>query len=305
MKNLVTIGCLLFVASFSVAQEPLSISGALEKALKNNYQIQIVAANYEASQLQNSWGQAGAIPTFSLNIGNTALLQDNTNNPATFFPGVLFNDNLQTSLNMSWTIFSGFGIRINKERFEQLEAQTKGNAIIVIESTIYDVILAYYTAVVQKRKLAVIEDLLDYSQEKLAYYRLKSDMGLSTSFDLLQFENQVLADSSNVLLQQLALDNAQRNLNLLMAEDVEIRYTLTDSIEIPSTVGDYNQLSQQMMQDNNNLKNQYINYELQELNRRAQKSAYYPVVSLNLSTAPSFGYIRVFGDQPFSTSTSA
>ena len=114
MKKIVVIVVVLF-APFSYAQEQLSVIGAIEKALTNNFEIQLIEQNYQITKLQNSWGQAGMLTTFSLNLGNTASLQDNTNNPATFFPGVLFSDNFQTSLNMNWTIFSGFGIRINKE----------------------------------------------------------------------------------------------------------------------------------------------------------------------------------------------
>lgn len=294
-----------FVSQFGFSQDDLTVFGAIEKALNNNFEIKLVESNYQISKLQNSWGQAGFIPTFSINVANNASLQDNTNNPATFFPGVLFSDNLQTSLNMSWTIFNGFGIRINKERFDQLQEQTKGNAVVVIESTIYDVVLAYYTAVVQERKLAVMDDLLGYSKEKLAYYRLKSDMGISTSFDLLEFENQVLTDSSNLLLQSLSAQNAQRNLNLIMAEDIEKNYTLTDSLDFTAQSATFDDLKQQMMASNQNLKNQYINYELQELNVRAKKSAYYPVVSLNLATTPSVGYFQLFGDEGFSSSTNS
>lgn len=295
----------IFFTSFGFAQDDLTVFGAIEKALTNNFEIKLVDYNYQVSKLQNSWGQAGMSPTFYLNVGNTASLQDNTNNPATFFPGVLFNDNLQGSLNMSWTIFNGFGIRINKERFDQMQAQTKGNAIIVIENTIYDVILAYYTAVVQERKLNVMDNLLEYSKEKLGYYRMKSDMGINTSFDLLEFENQVLTDSSNYLLQDLSLKNAKRNLNLIMAEDVELNYSLTDSIGFQNQENTYTELKENMVANNQNLKNQFINYELQELNVRAKKSSYYPVVTMNLSTAPSVGYFRVFGDEGFSSNTSS
>ncbi len=287
------------------AQDELTVFGAIEKALTNNYEIKLVDQNYQVSKLQNSWGQAGMVPTFYINVSNVASLQDNTNNPATFFPGVLFNDNLQASLNMSWTIFNGFGIRINKERFDQMQAQTKGNAIVVIENTIYDVILAYYTAVVQERKLNVMNDLLNYSKEKLEYYRLKSDMGINTSFDLLEFENLVLTDSSNYLLQELSFQNAQRNLNLIMAVDVEATYSLTDSLGFPNQAKTYSELKENMVANNQNLKNQFINYELQELNVNAKKSAYYPIVTLNLSTTPSVGYFRLFGDEGFSSSTNA
>lgn len=291
------------IVFYGNSQESLTMMQAIEKALKNNFDVRLVEGNYSISKKQNTWGNAGMSPTFSLNIGNTATLQDNSNNPASFIPGVVFSDNLQPSLNMNWTIFSGFGIRITKAQFEQLEAQTKGNVIIVIENTIYDVILAYYTAVVQEQKLKVLEDLLNYSKEKLNYYKLKNQFGINTSFDLLEFENQVYTDSSNYLLQELALKNAKRNLNLIMAEGIDLNYQLIDSLEANFNNPDFEDIKQQMVGNNQNLKNQYINYQLQEINLNAKKSAYYPVVSLSLGVAPSVGYFRLFGDEGFSSST--
>ena len=65
---------------------------AVEKALMNNYQIKIVKANVDVSQMQNTLSNAGMIPTFALNATNAANLSDNTNNPASFFPGKVFSD---------------------------------------------------------------------------------------------------------------------------------------------------------------------------------------------------------------------
>jgi outer membrane protein TolC len=297
--------CVLLITANSYSQAELTVLGAIEKALGNNYQIKLVEGNYNVSKLQNSWGQAGMIPTFGINLGNSSVLQDNTNNPATFLPGVIFSDNLQMSLDMQWTIFSGFGIRINKQRFDQLQQQTKGNAVVVIETTIYDVILAYYTAVVQERKLELLVDMLAYSNEKLAYHRLKNEMGISTSLDLLEFENQVLTDSSNYLLQALAVTNAKRNLNFIMSEDVDVQYELIDSLEFETPNTTYSELRENMMANNQNLKNQFINYELQDLNMQSKRAAFYPVVTLNLGTTPAVGYFKLFGDQGFSSSTNS
>jgi outer membrane protein len=132
-----------------------------------------------------------------------------------------------------------------------------------------------------------------------------SKLGINTSFDVLAFENQVLADSSNVLLQGLAVQNAHRNLNMVMAEEVEKPYLLTDSLGFEAQNTSFEELQNKMVNNNQNLKNQFINYELQELNVRAKNSAYYPVITLNLATTPSVGYIRLFGDEPFSTETSS
>lgn len=305
MKKTILLITLFFVSQFVKSQADLSMMQAIEKSLINNYEIKLIEGNYSISKTQNSWGMAGLIPTFSLNIGNNTSLQDNTNNPATFFPGVLLNDNLQATLDMSWTIFSGFGIRINKERFDLMQSQTKGNAVVVIESTIYNVILAYYTAVVQQRKLEIMADLLAYSREKLAYHEMKSEMGLSSSLDLLEFKNLVLTDSTNYLLQELSVRNSKRNLNLLMAEDVEQDYTLTDSLKISTPQTTYDELKLNMLGNNNNLKNQFMNYELKELEIQAKKSAFYPIVTLNIGTSPSVGYFQVFGDNGFSANTNA
>lgn len=295
---------LLFIGGRSIAQE-LTVIQAIEKALTNNYDIKLIAGNYEVSKTQNSWGMAGMIPSFSLNVNNNTSLQDNTNNPATFFPGVLLNDNLQASLDMNWTIFSGFGIRINKERFDMMQAQTKGNAVVIIENTIYDIILAYYTAVVQDRKLSVMKELLDYSKKKLAYHKMKNDMGISTSLDMLEFENQVITDSTNYILQSLSVRNSKRNLNLIMAEDVEVLYDLTDSLTLNTPNSTYDDLRSGMLSNNANLKNQFMNYELKELEVQSKKSAYYPIISLGLSTTPSVGYFQLFGDQGFSSNTNS
>jgi outer membrane protein TolC len=296
----------VFLFSFQVSsQVDLSVAQAVEKALENNYQIKLIQTNVQVSELQNNWGTAGMIPTFLLNLGNSGNLADNSNNPASFFPGVVFSDNLKLSVDMNWTIFNGFGIRINKQKFEQLEEQTKGNAVVVIENTIYETIIAYYTAIVQSRKLKVVKNLLEFSKGKLAYFKMKSDLGTSTSFDVIEFENSVLSDSSSVLIQDLAFKNAKRNLNLLMAEGVEEDYNLTDKLEFKMSNLSYEDLIKVMMKSNQNIKNQYYNLELQELNQQAQKSAYYPVVTLGLGASPSVGYIQLLGDQGFSTNTNA
>ena len=304
MKKLLLYCGLIFVAR-GFAQSELTLASAIEKALLNNYQVKLVKTNYEIAQTQNTWGMAGMIPTFSLNLNNTNQLSDNTNNPASFFPGVVLYDNLQLTLDMSWTVFSGFGIRINKARFEQLQEQTKGNAIVVIESTIYDVIIFYFTAVTQELKIGVLREMLNYSKAKLDYFRMKNEMGLNKSIDLVSFENQVLIDSSNLLMQELALRNAKRNLNLEMGEPVDAVYTLTDKIDFEVPKSTYAELSGYMLANNQNLQNQYINMELQRLNTEAKKSAYYPVVSLNIGATPSVGHVELFGDTPFSTNTNA
>ena len=304
MKNLALIIALM-ISTLTYSQVDLTVKEAIEKALANNYQIKLVNANIEIASKQNNWGSAGFSPTFALNLTNAASVSDNTNNPASFFPGKVFNDNLTLTLDMNWTIFNGFGVRINKERFEKLEAQTKGNAMIVIENTVYETIIAYYTTVVQSRKLKIVNDLLVYSKDKLDYFKLKSELGTMSSFDLLQFENQVLTDSSNIVIQELALQNAKRNLILVMGEGVNEAYNLVEDITFSIPELSYTQMEETMIADNLNLKNQYFNLQLQDINVKAQKSAYYPVLSISSGIRPAVGYIELLDSPVPSTNTNS
>lgn len=309
MRSFIYISFYLILACSSFtqlyAQDDLTLSQAIEKALVNNYQIKIVKANLEIAETQNTWGMAGAIPTVSFNVNNTNTLSDNTNNPASFFPGVVLNDNLGATLDLSYTLFSGFGIRINKERFDQLEEQTRGNAIIAIETTIYDVIIAYYTAVTQQRKLDILREMLSFSKSKLEYHEIKNEIGGETSIDLLEFKNQVLTDSSNIVMQELSLKNSYRNLSLEMGEPIESSFNLIDKIEFDVPDATWGELYDYMIANNQNIKNQYINLELQKLNTEQKQAVYYPTVSLNLGLTPSVGRIELFGDQPFQTNTNS
>ena len=88
--------------------------------------------------------------------------------------------------------------------------------------------------------------------------------------DLLQYKNQVLADSSNYLLQSLSHKNALRNLNLEMGESFENEYVLTDKIEFEIPAASWNELYNQMISDNQNIKNQYININFCQSNIKAK-----------------------------------
>jgi outer membrane protein len=90
-----------------------------------------------------------------------------------------------------------------------------------------------------------------------------------------------------------------------MGEDVENQYQLTDLMEFDVPKATYGELREYMFANNQNLKNQFINFELQELNVQGQKSALYPMVSLNLGFTPSVGYIQSFGENEMSISTNS
>lgn len=303
--------CFIFVGCFyflSYSQKPLSVKEAVFIALENNYKIQVIQKQVEIAEKNNKWSEAGLFPTVSLNATFSNTIIDNTKNPFTFTPGIILNQGINPSLNTTWNIFSGFAVKINKERLELLENQSKGNALVLIENTAQDVLKAYFTAVLQKKRLELYQSVMVFSSKRLKYYELKEKYAKSNSLELLQYKNQYFTDSTNVLLQQISYNNALRNLNTLMnlpeSDQNNIQqFILTDSLNLPLNILDFNTVREEMLRSNQNILNQYISIELQKSNVELQKSFLYPTLSFQAGVTPSFSHFRDIKDESLEIST--
>ena len=97
-----------------------------------------------------------------------------------------------------------------------MQLQSENTATLAIENTIHGIILAYYQAKMQIEQLSLLNNIVQLSYEKYSQQQIKSKIGIGVKFDLLQYESNLYTDSTNIVLQQLTLNNAIRNLNLIM-----------------------------------------------------------------------------------------
>ena len=283
---------------FSQEIQNLSAKDAVFISLKNNYAIQISAVQQRISEKNNTWSEAGLYPTISLNIGANTTIQDNTNNPFTFTPGVILSTNLSPNLSLNMNLFSGFAVRISKRRLVQLESQSKGNAIAVIESTVLEVLRAYYQALAQKEKLNVLNELKKNSLDRFKYYDLKNEIGSANSLEALQFKNLYFSDSINATIQKISFENSIRNLFLLMNVPLKIEAipNLTDEFDLEFPIIDFKDAVSSLPSANQELKNQYLAIELQRTNTTFQKSFLYPTLSLQAGFTPAKSWFRDLND---------
>ena len=288
----------LALSSFRLnAQSPLSLQDAVQLALQNNFDIQLSEINVQQAKINNSWGEAGRYPTVSLNAGQNNNISDQSQNPTSFIQDLLISNSLNGGANINWILFNGFRVKATKERLEQLELQSEGNASLVVQNTLQATILTYYNAKLQKDKVFILKEVLQLSKERYNYNKMRAEMGSASSNDLLQFKQAVIQDSTNLLMQKIAYKNALRNLNLLMNQDVESEYELTE--ELPQEYQEYelSQLKEKMRNSNLSLQNEYINKELFKKDVTSAKSALYPVISFDGEANISRSQFRI-GDFP-------
>ncbi|MDG1658788.1 MAG: TolC family protein [Crocinitomicaceae bacterium] len=302
MNKLIVIFALTSASSFG--QKDLSATDAVVIALENNYQILIAEKQHEINEMNNSWSEAGLFPTVDLSIAQSNNLQDNTQNPFTFTPGKILSQGLNPSLSLNWNIFSGFAVKISKQRLEQLETQSANNAMTIIEGTIQDVLKAYFTAQLQNERLELFNSVLTLSRDRYEYYLLKEKYSTASSLESLQFRNQYLTDSTNFLMQKISSDNAMRNLLILMNQDdstsLESNYTLIDKLSFDIQSINFEDAQNEMLSENTNLRAQYIGLELQKTATSLQRSFLYPTLSFQAGVQPNWSKIRNLDDPAFS-----
>ena len=276
---------LLLLSNILYSQDSLSLMGAIKIGLWKNYDIQISEKKQKINKINNNWANAGALPVISLSVKNEAALSDQSNNPASFIQQELRSNSINGSANISWTLFNGFAIRANKSKLKNLEEISNNNATLTIENTIQGIILQYYNCVLQKERLELLQKVVRLANNRLEYQQTKYDIGVISKIDLLQIENAMLTDSSNLIIQELNYNNAIKNLNLTLGKEIETTWNFTDKIDTEIQLFSYENLKSSTLADNTNIKNQYYNIQLAKQDIRLSKAVFYPMISINSGAA--------------------
>lgn len=274
---------LLFVCTISTsgAQDTLSLARAIQIGLQNNFDVQIGKLNLDIAKNNNNWGQAGMLPTINLIGGQpNNVTQRKPANPFAV-PGKSISDNLTGQLDVQFTLFDGFFVRLSKQRLDKLEDLSSGNARFLMENTVQGIILGYYSVLLQREQLQVLVKNKEFSKERYDYVKLRKELGGAITFDVLQEQNNYLTDSASVLQQEIFLKNSLRDLNLLLNENINKTYVFTEGIPFENEVYRYEDLRDKMLSSNTNLKNQYISQELVRNSTRLAESNYSPTILLN------------------------
>jgi len=282
----------IFFYSINYGQKELSAKEAVFKSLENNYQILISKKQLNISENNNKWSEAGLFPTVELNSSQSNTIQDNTNNPFTFTPGIILSQSINPSLNLNWNIFSGFRVKMSKKQLENLKEQSSNNVIAIIENTIQDVLKAYYTVQLQKYRKNLFKDIMMISRKRYQYNKSREVYSGSNSLESMQFRNQYLTDSTNYLMQNISFNNSMRNLILLMNDTSDTNFILTDDIDIAVKNVNFIDAEEQMFENNQNLKNQFISLELQKTETNLKRSFLYPTISFQAGVNPGWSNVR-------------
>jgi outer membrane protein TolC len=279
---------ILFLSVTPVGAQPeaLTLSWAIKKSLEHNYGIRISRSDAEIAGINNNWGTAGRYPSIGFDASST-----NTYN----FADSTRTNRLYAGVGLNWTIFDGFRVNFTKEKLEGLEELALGRLGVVVENTIEDVVMAYYNVLLQQQNLEVLETVMNLSKDRYEYEEARYALGGTVTYNVLQAKNVYLNDKALFMTQEVQVRNSVRNLNFLLGVDPSVPWDFPEPFEPDTTTYVLSDLREKMMANNQTLKNQYTNLQLQKKEIELKRSALYPSLSLATGLDENIGSLQHIG----------
>jgi outer membrane protein len=262
----------------------ITLEDAVLKGLEQNYQILISQKDLEISTNNNTWGNAGRLPTVSLTANQMNIF---SNSEQLDFTGQIVRTDLVTNsitpaVSASMVLFNGFAIKYNKKNLEKYEELSELSLRMTLENTLTDIINAYYSVLLENEKLKVTKELMDLSRDRYEYFLLKQELGVAVTYDVLQLKNNFLTDSSSYLLQLMNTNTAVRELSKTLGDSDLNQYLPVDSFITQDTTYVLGDLESLMMENNSTLQMQYMNEHVIENSIKLAKSSMYPSLILSV-----------------------
>lgn len=310
-KTKVYILLLLLPTALLYSQTNLSLQDAVEKTLQNNFNIQMVKKDLQIADNNVSYGNAGFLPTLDAAASYRFSAEDSeTKTSQGTFPG---NDNQVTnrsaSVTLGWTLFDGFAMFARYDRFEELENLNKIALQLEMETRLQELFNTYYQINMLDKSIALLEETLKFSQERLDFLKASNQYGATTGTEVLRAEVDYNTDNSNLKRQKVQRNTSINRLKYIMGEINDASYNLTSNIEIDE-LSDYNKLKEMAFERNSTIQQAMKNREISEYDEKIIEAAYFPNIRLNTGYSYSVqesdkGFILESSNQGYNATLSA
>jgi len=285
MLKISTALALVLLAVSAGAQPYLTLEDAIELGLKNNYDIQIARNNARISDNNRGKGLAGFLPTLDVSGGYnlTDSDQDVDLPPSSSTFDV---DNLSADVTLSWTLFDGFRMFANRQRYNELAQQGEFVTRNRIENSVVAISVAYFNLVQQEQLLQVARDTRDISETRLGREKVRHQLGGSSSTDLLNAQVAFNSDQSTLLSRELNVQIARQQLNVLLGQDPATPVTVSTEIAIPDLNTDLSEIMLQAEDHNSSLKAAELGKKVADRGVQSARASFMP----RLSAFANYGY---------------
>ena len=254
MRIILLLSILLFSFKINAQLPNLTLEDAINVALKNNFGIQMGQNDATIARNNVTKGNAGFEPNLNLVV---------TENPSMGFLNqklgngteanrTNISNNLNASLQMSWTLYDGKRMYFTLDRLKELQAIGELGIKIRSEQIVYDVMRAYYNIVRQQELYRGLREQLDLYEERERLAQTRLEVGTGNQLDVLQAQGDLNVQKTQLLRQKQLIDMAKWALKQVITEGVNYDFEVRDSFGILKNM-DYNALKTSALSRNINM----------------------------------------------------
>lgn len=283
MNKYFYITLLFIINGLSVyAQELITAEKAMELALEHNYGIKVANSLVEVADNNASILNADYLPTVT---GNAGAIYNVDNTEAVFANGnVTTLNNAESSrynaaLNLNYVLFDGLGRRYNYKSLKEQYQLTELEARETIETTLLQLFSVYYSVAQLYENKKVLNQTLSISNDRLRRSKYQFEYGQATKLDVLNAEVDINNDSINLINISQELNNAKRDLNLVLGNSVINAFNVDTEVNF-SMLFNKEELLQKAIAQNVVLQQADKNILINQYELKTGKSEYLPTIGL-------------------------
>lgn len=216
----------------------LSLDEAIQIGLQQNYGILIARNEAEIAALNRNFGAAGFFPNVDASVGinggreDLIFTEDGVESPSIRTTSSVSN----MDVSMDWTIFDGFKMFTTYNRLRELESLGRIRAQILIENTISDIITGYYDIVRLAKRLAVLENTVEISEERYRIADTKRQIGTGSEYDLLLAQTDLNSDKAAVIREKVLYNDSRLRLLRLLNLETDSVFEVDPEISLLSPI---------------------------------------------------------------------
>lgn len=287
MKNRVLTLFLTLLVSTAIAQAGndsiMSISGAVQITMANNFDIQIAKNNIRIAENNASVLNSGYLPSLVANAGGN---YSNNNTDITYVTGDevsqdgAVSKSYNAALGLNYRLFDGMNRFYNKKVLNENYSLSELLARATIENILMGLIGSYYEVANLTSRIENIKRTLMISNIRYNYVKDQYFYGQATELDLLNSEVDLNNDSISFINTSRELELAQNNLKVLLGVEMENSFKVDTNVTYAVGIEKSIMLESAMNRNVDFLIAQQ-NRDISDLQIKQSKAGYIPTLDFN------------------------
>jgi len=281
LLSLFTIICLTGSLFAQTASTPLSMDDCVRIALENNSQLDIAQKRLELAKKDQFGSYSNILPTLDVTVNAStfesrgAFLDPNGLPTIGTSSGEAYNN----GVNVGQNIYDGgfWWNSIRKARSDKV-AQEFGYDL-QRQTTIVTVQEAFLNLLKAEKLLEVYDESVKRSEEQLQRSESLFELGSVAKVDVFQSRVNLGNDRINYLTQENVVRQSVITLNIAMGRDPQEELTIKSEEEALGVIGDVNDLVDEAVKNNPELKQQEQLYKSSKFQSKIAKSPFLPRLS--------------------------